>query len=275
MLRWICFAPLLRRNIVPRLELMTSNLKEIAVRLDDAARLARSVDQLLEPLTIDESYEVQALSLARRYERGERRVGVKMGFTSRAKMVQMGLDEMIWGRLTDAMLVEDGGVINLPEFVHPRVEPEIAFLLNAPLSGRVDSLTAAAAIEAIAPALEIIDSRYHNFKFSLTDVISDNSSSSGFIVGPWSDPRSDFSNLGMVMEIDGFLAQVGSSAAILGHPLRSLVAAARLVAQRGEELNAGDIVLAGAATAAEAMTGKRFVQLTVERLGKVSFTIRS
>jgi hypothetical protein len=97
MLRWICFAPLLRRNIVPRLELMTSNLKEIAVRLDDAARLARSVDQLLEPLTIDESYEVQALSLARRYERGERRVGVKMGFTSRAKMVQMGLDEMIWG----------------------------------------------------------------------------------------------------------------------------------------------------------------------------------
>jgi len=158
---------------------MTSNLKEIAVRLDDAARLARSVDQLLEPLTIDESYEVQALSLARRYERGERRVGVKMGFTSRAKMVQMGLDEMIWGRLTDAMLVEDGGVINLPEFVHPRVEPEIAFLLNAPLSGRVDSLTAAAAIEAIAPALEIIDSRYHNFKFSLTDVISDNSSSSG------------------------------------------------------------------------------------------------
>jgi len=76
---------------------MTSNLKEIAVRLDDAARLARSVDQLLEPLTIDESYEVQALSLARRYERGERRVGVKMGFTSRAKMVQMGLDEMIWG----------------------------------------------------------------------------------------------------------------------------------------------------------------------------------
>jgi 2-oxo-3-hexenedioate decarboxylase len=201
MLRWICFAPLLRRNIVPRLELMTSNLKEIAVRLDDAARFARSVDQLLEPLTIDESYEVQALSLARRYERGERRVGVKMGFTSRAKMVQMGLDEMIWGRLTDAMLVEDGGVINLPEFVHPRVEPEIAFLLHAPLSGRVDSLTAAAAIEAIAPALEIIDSRYHNFKFSLTDVISDNSSSSGFIVGPWSDPRSDFSNLGMVMEM--------------------------------------------------------------------------
>jgi 2-oxo-3-hexenedioate decarboxylase len=63
----------------------------------------------------------------------------------------------------------------------------------------------------------------------------------------------------IVMEIDGFLAQVGSSAAILGHPLRSLVAAARLVAQRGEQLNAGDIVLAGAATAAEAMTGKCFV----------------
>ena len=89
---------------------MTPNLQEIAVRLDDAARFARSVDQLVEPLSIDESYEVQAFSLARRYERGERRVGVKIGFTSRAKMVQMGLDEMIWGRLTDAMLIEDGGV---------------------------------------------------------------------------------------------------------------------------------------------------------------------
>ncbi len=254
---------------------MTPNLQEIAVRLDDAARFARSVDQLVELLSIDESYEVQAFSLARRYERGERRVGVKMGFTSRAKMVQMGLDEMIWGRLTDAMLIEEGGGINLSRFVHPRVEPEIAFLLKAPLSGRVDTLTAGTAIEAIAPALEIIDSRYHNFKFSLTDVIADNSSSSGFVVGPWFDPRSDFSNLGMVLEIDGVAVQVGSSAAILGHPLRSLVAAARLVDQRGERLNAGDIVLAGAATAAEAMAGKRSVLLNVEKLGRVGFTIRS
>ena len=253
---------------------MTPNIEEIAARLDDAARFARSVDQLVEPLTVDESYEVQALSLARRYERGERRVGVKMGFTSRAKMVQMGLDEMIWGRLTDGLLVEDGGIVQLSQFVHPRVEPEIAFLLKAPLAGRVDTLTAGAAIEAIAPALEIIDSRYHNFKFSLTDVIADNSSSSGFVVGPWFDSRADFSNLGMVMEIDGVAVQVGSSAAILGHPLRSLVAAARLVAQRGERLNAGDIVLAGASTAAEAMTGRRSVLLTVEKLGRVGFTIR-
>jgi 2-oxo-3-hexenedioate decarboxylase len=253
---------------------MTPNIEEIAARLDDAARFARSVDQLVEPLTIDESYEVQALLLARRYERGERRVGVKMGFTSRAKMVQMGLDEMIWGRLTDGLLVEDGGIVQLSQFVHPRVEPEIAFLLKAPLAGRVDTLTAGAAIEAIAPALEIIDSRYHNFKFSLTDVIADNSSSSGFVVGPWFDSRADFSNLGMVMEIDGVAVQVGSSAAILGHPLRSLVAAARLVAQRGERLNAGDIVLAGASTAAEAMTGRRSVLLTVEKLGRVGFTIR-
>jgi 2-oxo-3-hexenedioate decarboxylase len=254
---------------------MTPSLQEIDVRLYDAAHFARSVDQLVEPLTIDESYKVQALSLARRYERGERSVGVKMGFTSRAKMVQMGLDEMIWGRLTDAMLVDDGGIVKLPQLVHLRVEPEIAFLLKAPLSGRVDTLTAGAAIEAIAPALEIIDSRYHNFKFSLTDVVADNSSSSGFVVGPWFDPRSDFSNLGMVMEIDGVATQVGSSAAILGHPLRSLVAAARLLDQRGERLDAGDIVLAGAATAAEAMTGKRSILLTVEKLGRVGFTIRS
>ena len=85
-----------------------TDLAGLAERLDEAALNARAVAQLAEPLNLDEAYRVQALSLARRYARGERRIGVKMGFTSRAKMVQMGLDEMIWGRLTDGMLVDDG-----------------------------------------------------------------------------------------------------------------------------------------------------------------------
>src|SRR4051812_41712250 len=110
---------------------------DIAVLLDDAARLAKATPQLDQPLTLDDAYRVQAASLGRRYQRGETRVGIKMGFTSRAKMAQMGIDEMIWGRLTDAMLVEDGAAIDLADYVHPRVEPEIAFFLKAPLKGRV------------------------------------------------------------------------------------------------------------------------------------------
>lgn len=249
------------------------DITAIAERLDAAQLNARATPQLQEPLSVDDAYAVQAASMARRYARGERRVGIKMGFTSRAKMVQMGVAEMIWGRLTDAMMVEDGDSIGFAKYVHPRVEPEIAFLLKNDLSGKVTMMAAAAAVAGVAPALEIIDSRYENFKFSWTDVVADNSSSSGFVIGPWNDPRQTIDNLGMILEIDGQARQIGSSAAILGNPLRSLVAAARLADAAGEPLRAGDIVMAGGATAAEALAVGNHVRLSVQRLGIVEFRV--
>src|SRR5690606_8797735 len=152
------------------------------------------------------------------------------------------------------MLVEDGGGIRLRDYVHPRVEPEVAFLIGRPLCGRVTAPQALAAVDAVAPALEIIDSRYRDFRFSLTDVVADNSSSSGFVVGPWRSAATDLDNLGLVMAFDGRPQAFGSTAAILGHPLRSLVAAARVIADAGETLQPGDIVLAGGATAASALS---------------------
>lgn len=249
-------------------------IMEIAARLDEAALTATAVSQLVELLSLADAYRVQAASLSRRYQRGERRVGVKMGFTSYAKMAQMGIDEVIWGRLTDAMQVGDGGSIDFSAYVHPRVEPEIAFLLKTPLAGEVTEAEAMAAVGGVAPALEIIDSRFRDFKFSLTDVVADNSSSSSFVVGPWSDPGVDLANLDMVMDIRGQRRQAGSSAAILGHPVRSLIAAARLTARAGEPLQAGDIIMAGGATAAEALAPGQQVNLTVEYLGRVGFTVR-
>lgn len=247
------------------------DLEQIAARLDDAVRTATAIAQLEEPLSLEEAYRVQALGLARRVARGERRVGVKMGFTSRAKMVQMGVHDLVWGRLTDRMLLDAGGSVSRRTFVHPRVEPEIALLLRSPLSGRVDPMTAMAAVGGIAPALEIIDSRYRDFRFSLTDVVADNTSSAAFVIGAWRAPDIDVSNLGMLLEIDGMVRQIGSSAAILGHPAYSLAAAARLVAESGETLRAGDIVMSGAATAAEPLAAGAYVQATIERLGSVSF----
>jgi len=250
-----------------------ADLQALAERLDDAQRLARATPQLEDRISIAEAYEVQRSLLQRRYARGERRLGIKMGFTSRAKMVQMGVSEMIWGRLTDGMLIEDGGVVDFCRYVHPRVEPEIAFILKRDLPGTVTPAGAAAAIEAIAPALEIIDSRYKDFKFSVTDVVADNSSSSSFVVGPWSAPSTNVSNVGMIMSLNGQFKQIGSSAAILGNPLRSLVAAARLAAQAGEPLLAGDVVLAGGATAAEALAPGDHVRLEVQGLGIAEFTV--
>lgn len=254
-----------------------TDLNSIAEFVDNASRYAKAIPQLSETgkdLTLEQAYEVQRLSVQRRYDRGQIQVGVKMGFTSRAKMIQMGLDEMIWGRLTNTMLVEDGGEIDLKDFVHPRVEPEIAFLLNKPLEGIISPAQAMLAVEAIAPALEIIDSRYENFKFNLADVVADNTSTSAYVVGPWVKPDIDFTNLGMVMSFDGRAVQIGSSAAVLGHPLRALVGASRLVAESGGRLEAGWTVMAGGATAAEVLTSGLHVRLEAQNMGAVSFKVK-
>lgn len=252
---------------------MNDRFAMLAQRVDDAARNARAIAQFgeAEQLTTADAYAIQAASIARRLERGERRSGVKMGFTSRAKMVQMGVHDVIWGRLTEEMALEEGDAVPLSRYVHPRVEPELAFLLAKPLPARVSLVQALEAVAAIAPALEVIDSRYENFRFSLTDVIADNASSSGYVIGSWSDPLRDFSNLGLVMSIDGRARQIGSTAGILGHPLRSLVAAARLAAEAGEPLQAGAIVMAGGATAAEALEPAMHVRCEMQGLGSVEF----
>ncbi len=252
-----------------------TDLAKLAQIVDEAARSARAVPQLTlaDTLTPDDGYAIQHLAFQRRLERGEKQVGIKMGLTSRAKMIQVNVSEVIWGQLTDAMRVEDGGSIALKSYVHPRVEPEVAFLLKKPLSGAVSPAEAMAAVGGVAPAMEIIDSRYENFKFTLPDVVADNASSSGFVLGAWSAPGPDLSNRGMIMEFDGRPVQIGSTAAILGDPLRSLVAAARMVGKAGFRLEAGWIVMAGAATAAQPLVPGVHVRNTVEGLGTVSFFV--
>src|SRR5215472_12765145 len=248
-------------------------IRGLAERVDNAAKDAKEIAQLSERISLGEAYAVQKESMGRRFARGEKQVGIKMGFTSRDKMVQMGVHDMIWGRLTDAMIVEDGGSTSFKRYVHPRIEPEIAFLLKRDLVGTVTPLQALSAVEAIAPAIEIIDSRYKAFKFSLTDVVADNSSSSGFVVGPWHEPDVDFSNLGIVVSFNGTPVLVGSTAAILGHPLRSLVAAARFAAQADEPLKPGWLVMAGGASHAEALKPGLYVECEVQNLGRCSFSV--
>ncbi|HEX5740184.1 MAG TPA: fumarylacetoacetate hydrolase family protein [Pilimelia sp.] len=238
----------------------------LADRLDAAARGAAPTTQLTAevPLTVSGAYAVQAALVDRRLARGERLVGVKMGLTSRAKMAQMGVDEVIWGRLTDAMRVEDGGTVDLAGLIHPRVEPEVAFLLDrAPEPGQ----DLAGCVRAVAPALEVIDSRYADFRFTLPDVVADNTSAAGFVVGGWQPVPDGLDNLGVLLEVDGEVVQVGSTAAILGDPLRACAAAVRLAAAGGLPLRAGWVVLAGAATAAVPLRPGARVRAVVERLG--------
>ena len=252
-----------------------TDIQRYAEIVDEAARTASAIPQFTEsgPFSVADAYAVQAASIGRRLARGEKLVGVKMGLTSRAKMRQVNVDEVVWGRLTDAMRLEEGAALSKGRYVHPRIEPELAFLLKSPLTGEVTAAEAMEAVAGIAPAMEIIDSRYENFKFALADVIADNSSSSGFVVGDWSRPDQDFSNLGLVMEVNGRPVEIGSTAAILGNPSRSLVAAARIAGAALGRLEAGWIVLAGGATAAHSLKVGERVRLVMQNLGSVSIRV--
>lgn len=253
-----------------------ADISDTAARLDAAARDARAIPQITGQegeLSLADAYDIQRAVIDHRLARGAALVGVKMGFTSEAKMLQMGLKDQIWGRLTSDMAVQNGGVVERARFIHPRVEPEVAVRLKAPLAGEVSYEEAFAAIEAVAPALEIIDSRYEKFRFALGDVVADNASSSAFVVGDWLPADTDVANVTMAMSVDGVVVETGTSAAILGDPIRSLVAAARLAAAAGLTLQPGWTVMLGGATAAAAIGSAREVSLDAGHLGRVGFTI--
>ncbi|MEV4715305.1 fumarylacetoacetate hydrolase family protein [Micromonospora sp. NPDC049374] len=249
----------------------------IAETLGTAADTATATAQLAAEtgLDVDAAYAVQTALVQRRLARGERLVGLKMGLTSKAKMAQVGVDEVIWGRLTDVMRVPDGGTVDVAEFIHPRVEPEVAFLLDRlPEAGEpVGDFTDA--VRAVAPAIELIDSRYANFTFSLPDVIADNTSAGAFVIGPWSPVPDGLENLGVLLEIDGRVAQVGSTAAILGDPRRALDEGIRLAGRHGVRLREGWVFLAGAATAAVPLRAGAHVRAVVEKLGTASLRTSS
>ena len=255
---------------------MTSDqLTNIAKSLDNAAHQITSTAQISDTnkLTIDEAYQVQAQSLSNRYSRGEKLVGVKMGFTSYAKMKQMGVNDMIFGRLTDKMTYPDGGELKKADYIHPRIEPEIAFLVSKDIDTVLTLENAKEYIDGIAIALEVIDSRYQNFKFSLEDVVADNCSSAAYVIGNWMPETTVIQDLRMSMIMDETVVSTGNSNDILGNPWESLVAASRLAIQYNEPLKAGYIVLAGAATAAVHIEAGKTVLAHGEGIGSVSVHI--
>ncbi|MCP3728100.1 fumarylacetoacetate hydrolase family protein [Paraburkholderia sp. CNPSo 3272] len=250
------------------------NIEQAARRVDDAARYASAIEQMgtSEAFQVEDAYRIQRASIALREARGERTIGIKLGFTSRAKMIQMGVDSLIWGWLTDAMLEEEGAPVDLARFIHPRVEPEVCFLTKRDIDRPLTALEALGHLEAVAPAMEIIDSRYQAFRFTLEDVIADNCSSAGLVVGAWSNRFDVLRNAGVLMRFDGRDVQVGSTAAILGDPLRSIVQASRVTSEAEVVLPAGSLIMAGAATAAQALRRGLHVQCVVSGIGQAEFT---
>lgn len=225
-----------------------------------------------------DAYAIQERQMAFRQRAGEKLIGWKMGLTSEAKRRQMNLDSPLYGFLTNRMQIPSGGVFKLKGAIHPKIEPEVAFWIAQDLFGSVTRDQVLAACGGVAAGLEILDSRYDQFKyFSMEDVIADNSSSSHFLLGEW---RRDFSSVNLIhldmeMKVDGAVVQKGNSEAISGDPVNSVIQLCELLAERDRTLAAGSIVLAGAATAAVELKPGMRVELEVAELAPVHVTIES
>jgi 2-oxo-3-hexenedioate decarboxylase len=224
-------------------------------------------------MTFEDAYNVQWEIRRRKEQRGNKIVGLKMGLTSWAKMAQMGVETPIYGFLADYFSVPDGGVVNTKELIHPKIEAEIAFVTKAPLKGPGCHIgDVLAATDFVVPAVEVIDSRYENFKFDLVSVVADNASSTRFITGGQmaSVADLDLKTLGVVVEKNGEVVDVGAGAAVLGHPVSSVAMLANLMAERGEEIPAGTFIMTGGITAAIAVEAGDNITVRYQGLGSVS-----
>jgi 2-oxo-3-hexenedioate decarboxylase len=207
-------------------------------------------------LDLATAYAVQDETLRRRLARGEQLVGVKLGLTSRAKQQRMGIASPLLAWLTDAMVLPAGAPVPRERLIHPRAEPEIALLMGSRLAAPgVTAATALAAVDSVYGALEIVDSRYRDFRFTLPDAVADNASSGRFVTGPVAaSPIA--TNLGLeacLLELNGQVVDSATGAAVQGHPAEALALAANDLGRRGLAVEPGWIVLTGGMTDAVAV----------------------
>ena len=248
----------------------------LAERLENCELEARDTTKITDDhpdMDWEDAYAVQDAIRTRKLARGARIVGLKAGLTSRAKMKQMGVEDPVFGFLVDDFAVADGGDIDTKKLIHPKVEPEIAFVTKAPLTGPGCHIAAVlAATDFVVPAIEIIDSRYRDFKFDLKSVVADNCSSSRFVVGGTATPVEglDLRTLGVVLEKNGQPVALGAGAAVLGHPAAAIAMLANMLGRRGEEIPAGTLILSGGITEAVAVAPGDSVSLRIQSLGSTS-----
>ena len=262
------------------MKLDTATIARLAEHLENCELKAQDTLKITDDypdMDWDDAYAIQDEIRRRKVARGTRIVGLKAGLTSFAKMKQMGVETPVFGFITDYGSVPDGGEIKIDQLIHPKVEPEIVFVMKHALKGPGCHVGAVlAATDFIMPGIEVIDSRYRDFKFDLKSVIADNTSSARFVVGGRIRPANalDMRTLGVVMEKNGEIVSLGAGAAVLGHPATAIAMLANHLGARGQEIPAGAVILSGGITEAVAVKSGDNITLRIQELGSISCKFR-
>jgi 2-keto-4-pentenoate hydratase len=207
------------------------------------------VRELLGPVTAAEAYAVQRLNTEHALARGRRLVGWKIGLTNPVIQRQLGIEQPDFGALFADTEVYDGVEISIAGLIHPKVEAEIAFMLDAPLSA--PPVTPAEVVRATAfvlPAIEIVDSRIRDWDIGIVDTIADNASAGRYVIGgvPRRLDQVDVRNMTMTMRDDRGIVSKGTSVECFGSPVNAVAWLATTLATLGQPLRPGHIVLSGA-----------------------------
>lgn len=240
----------------------------------DAQAEVQAITKQVDELSIDDAYAIQAALLELQLGRGDSLAGAKLGLTSAAKQEQMGVDEPVYGWVLESSVLSDGKAL-LGELIHPRVEPEIVFLLGEDLAGPgVTSNDVLDATSSVVGGIEVIDSRYEAFSFTLPDVIADNTSAARVVIGETGiAPREvDLTTLGCVFEVDGEITGTATGAALLGDPAECVAMLANHLGRHGHKLESGWLVMAGAATDARPLGAGTTAMARYSHLGSVQVT---
>lgn len=240
--------------------LSTLEIQACANRLDNAERTREQIRQLSlahPDMTIADAYAIQHAWMQIKLDHGRRVIGHKIGLTSRAMQMASQIDEPDYGVLLDDMLWQDGGVIPRERLILPRVEVELAFILDRRLAGHdVTMLDVLDATRYIVPALEIIDARSEQLDREtqrprrVVDTIGDNAANAGVILGgrPVRVDDLDLRWIGAMLMRNGAIEETGLAAGVLNHPANGVAWLARRLAAFDSALEAGHIVLSGSFT---------------------------
>lgn len=248
---------------------------QLAARLTEARIERTAIPQLTDDvpgLDLPTAYDVQRLL---RDGRGDL-VGWKLGVTSRAKQQQVGVDSPIYGFLATDHVLDVGEPLLVAEHINPRCEPEIVFVMGRDLTGaHVTATEVLAATAGVAVGIEVLDSRYTDYRFTMPDVVADNASAGRYVVGSPVPPAGiDLRLVGVVLEHNGDVVATASGAASLGHPAAAVAWLVRSLADSGEGLRSGDVILSGGLTAAVPVSAGDVVVATVDRIGSVELACR-
>jgi 2-keto-4-pentenoate hydratase len=251
-------------------------IETVRGQLAEAYRSRKPCDPVravLEPLGLDGAYAVQRLLTEDRLDAGERIVGHKIGLTSVSVQKQLGVDQPDYGVLTDAMEYGDLEEIPFSRLIQPKVEAEIAFILERDLD--MNTISLAEVIRSVAyavPAIEVVDSRIRDWKISIFDTIADNASSAAFVLGGVAKKidQLDLRLCGMRLDHRGEAVSSGCGAACLGNPLNALTWLARKMVKLEQPLREGQVILSGALGAMAPATAGEVYEASISGLGSVT-----